>query len=563
MAIPSKNKNDKSNSKSNVSLYSLCFMSGIAVIVAILFKILPTILSSPEVSFGENSPLSVFDKAHNNALLWGTYRPGIYFGTKSRTFPESVATGVMWRSRAPGQELRHECSMSDNIDKYRWKYHDGRTFGVQDIVDSKSNLSLETSFLKSLDVPNNWAARIRGTSFSTLSSSKDASAKTVSVVNNEEEEDSVVSVHVSRRQNPNHRLHDTLKNIMEKNGGNLPNKFPKKGGINANVVIIQFTVPTNFEIVTIFTPKTLKVDGADHWMHWDSKEITNSNYSEVSKKIDEIISKRVKRFHTRFNKVFALSKKKKPQGLKDTNSSKNKKENKKERKKKKPHVFFFLKYFSNIHDTTYLQFAESALSELLGGIGYYYGQSMIKNDNSSKKEEFTPLAPLFSGSPSRPCTTGFLWDEGFHLLVIATWDATMAMDIMAHWMNQVQPSGCTLSAIISIVFFYTKFCTEQILGEEAKSRVPDQFIPQHKTHANPPTILLVLEHFLRFAPNNDENEDNTEMILFLESIWPRLDRWFSWLIQWRVCMFYFFSNSNVFSYEILYLTFFFKYFSKI
>ena len=35
------------------------------------------------------------DQAANASLLWGTYRPNLYFGTRPR-LPESVMTGMMW-----------------------------------------------------------------------------------------------------------------------------------------------------------------------------------------------------------------------------------------------------------------------------------------------------------------------------------------------------------------------------------------------------------------------------------------------------------------------------------
>ncbi len=37
---------------------------------------------------------SVF-AASNQSLLWGTYRPNLYFGTRPR-LPESLLTGLMW-----------------------------------------------------------------------------------------------------------------------------------------------------------------------------------------------------------------------------------------------------------------------------------------------------------------------------------------------------------------------------------------------------------------------------------------------------------------------------------
>jgi mannosyl-oligosaccharide glucosidase len=37
----------------------------------------------------------VFDKAGNDSLLWGTYRPNLYFGTRPR-IPESLMSGLLW-----------------------------------------------------------------------------------------------------------------------------------------------------------------------------------------------------------------------------------------------------------------------------------------------------------------------------------------------------------------------------------------------------------------------------------------------------------------------------------
>lgn len=39
--------------------------------------------------------LTASSGASNSSLLWGTYRPNLYFGTRPR-IPESVMTGLMW-----------------------------------------------------------------------------------------------------------------------------------------------------------------------------------------------------------------------------------------------------------------------------------------------------------------------------------------------------------------------------------------------------------------------------------------------------------------------------------
>ncbi len=74
-----------------------------------------------------------------------------------------------------------------------------------------------------------------------------------------------------------------------------------------------------------------------------------------------------------------------------------------------------------------LQFTKEALSNLMGGIGYYYGPLQIKGSGGGKKYDgkinkgfklnIEP-AGLFTGSPSRSrFPRGFLWDEGFHLML--------------------------------------------------------------------------------------------------------------------------------------------------
>lgn len=63
------------------------------------------------------------------------------------------------------------------------------------------------------------------------------------------------------------------------------------------------------------------------------------------------------------------------------------------------------------------QVARAALSNLLGGMGYFYGSSQVavKKADGSKAVLQTPPAPLFTAVPSRSFfPRGFLWDEGFH-----------------------------------------------------------------------------------------------------------------------------------------------------
>jgi hypothetical protein len=57
--------------------------------------------------------LGHFSAEHNASLLWGTYRPGTYFGLRSRTAPTGLVAGLMWAAAGsqtkPAGPLRHEC----------------------------------------------------------------------------------------------------------------------------------------------------------------------------------------------------------------------------------------------------------------------------------------------------------------------------------------------------------------------------------------------------------------------------------------------------------------------
>ena len=139
------------------------------------------------------------------------------------------------------------------------------------------------------------------------------------------------------------------------------------------------------------------------------------------------------------------------------------------------------------------RFAQAALSNLLGGIGYFHGQSLIEHSTVStvtgangkpKKERTTetkktaPLS-LLATVPSRSFfPRGFLWDEGFHQLLVSRFDVRLSVEILRSWVGLILPNGW--------------LPREQILGEEARRRVPAQFQVQRPTIANPPVLLLAM-----------------------------------------------------------------------
>src|SRR5690554_3314401 len=129
----------------------------------------------------------------------------------------------------------------------------------------------------------------------------------------------------------------------------------------------------------------------------------------------------------------------------------------------------------------YKEYAHNLFSNLLGGIGYFHGTSMVDRSYADEyleeEEGFWEEAQaaqkrpgvikeegpyeLFSSIPSRPFfPRGFYWDEGFHLLSISEWDMDLTLNIVKSWFNLVDGDGW--------------IAREQILGAEARSKVPEE-----------------------------------------------------------------------------------------
>jgi mannosyl-oligosaccharide glucosidase len=164
----------------------------------------------------------------------------------------------------------------------------------------------------------------------------------------------------------------------------------------------------------------------------------------------------------------------------------------------------------------YQEFARAMFSNLVGGIGYFYGDALADRSYAPEYDEEnegfvleTTAArargkaklegpyELFTSIPSRPFfPRGFLWDEGYHLLPIADWD----MDLTYAWLCQSYKCLMLTHHRLDIVKSWFKLMDEdgwigreQILGPEARSKVPREFQVQYPHYANPPTLFLVLE----------------------------------------------------------------------
>ncbi|CAG9136656.1 unnamed protein product [Plutella xylostella] len=88
-----------------------------------------------------------------------------------------------------------------------------------------------------------------------------------------------------------------------------------------------------------------------------------------------------------------------------------------------------------------ISIARAAFSNCLGGVGYFYGAGRVQ---SSYTKEPVPYwkAPLYTAVPSRSFfPRGFLWDEGFHGLLLGRWSPELQLDVAAHWLDLINVEG--------------------------------------------------------------------------------------------------------------------------
>lgn len=116
-----------------------------------------TPLSSPKILSPNSSSAEVCPDRY-----WGSYRPHMYFGMKTRT-PHSPVVGLMWLTqftREMPAPVRHWCDEGDHLTKYGWLQHDGVNFGVQKIEDQY--FTMMTEFVKKPGGAHggDWSARI-------------------------------------------------------------------------------------------------------------------------------------------------------------------------------------------------------------------------------------------------------------------------------------------------------------------------------------------------------------------------------------------------------------------
>lgn len=278
---------------------------------------------------------------------------------------------------------------------------------------------------------------------------------------------------------------------------------------NSNVVVLRVASSGSFQIDARLRPRTPqeREKGGDD----DDDEPGSEDVAEIESLLDRTTRRGLEEFKERFASVFPLSQ----HGYRGRNFT-----------------------------SEEIEAAEAAFSNLIGGVGFFHGRTPIRGqfeweEGGSRGTRVLDSFPtsLFSAVPSRSFfPRGFLWDEGFHQLILHKWDSELTYDVFLHWLSNMHAhEKCQDLGWIP---------REIALGEQARRRIPAEFLPQDVAVANPPSFLLTLEDMLTLSGASADqcevkDEDGRRSQIssmsrqsdFLEAIQDRLERWVLWLLS--------------------------------
>ncbi|KAG8531945.1 uncharacterized protein KY384_003581 [Bacidia gigantensis] len=479
----------------------------IAPFVALLV-IRPSIAEDVQEILAENANLS------NETLLWGPYRPNLYFGVRPR-IPKSLTTGLLWAKvdnfQDVQQSFRHTCEQNEGMAGYGWDEYDVRLGGRQTIRDAGNHIDITTEFVKipGGDNGGSWGVRVKGTprddaparlittvmfhagmeGFGSLGvqnepddlgiegdvvlegNSNELGDFTVRITTGPDTNETPPNAHPSSEKKPLDRTYVASTQVPEEHlwqskqimfslmKGEIDSLIAEYGQDHAPPPWTVYTVPNKIEEGNFHVIQKVFHGEFEFDIMYSS---ASAGTPLTSEDLETAIGNATASFSDRFSEVLAPK--------------------------------------SPFRDQRYDGFAKSMFSNLLGGIGYFHGDSVVDRsyapeydeDNEGFWEETAaararqagvrlegPLE-LFSSIPSRPFfPRGFLWDEGFHLIPIAEWDMHVTLEIVRSWFNLMDDDGW--------------IGREQILGAEARTKVPQEFTVQYPHYANPPTLFLILE----------------------------------------------------------------------
>ncbi|KAI3327053.1 glycoside hydrolase family 63 protein [Xylariaceae sp. AK1471] len=440
-------------------------------------------------------------------FTWGPYRPNLYFGLRPR-IPKTLLVGLMWANGDDIdnmlQTLRDTCEQDDGMSGYGWTMYDTRQGGIQTIHDSSLHIDMDTEFFKTQE-GDSWGVRISGTTREdapaslrtalifhvALEQDKSSTEKALKCENATSDGSSAVRCHG----------HDPALGPFEFHiQGNTSNR------VLEGMSTMSLSVPEDkiWQAKPVFLgaakSATSKREGDAMLLHNPGpgnmhfiQVVFEGPFSiQVSYHQNDgiILDSDLLNYHLDiFRSEFPM------------------------------HAAYTFRGTEPFSGDKYLDFTKSSVSNLLGGLGFFHGDSRVDYSHALEYEEVelnfwtksaaameraeittTQETSLLSHVPSRPFfPRGFLWDEGFHLLPVIEWDLDLAVLVLQSWFGLMDGDGW--------------IGREQILGPEPRSKVPKEFQVQYPHFANPPTLILLLQLIISKITNPSQYRGHTSSLL--------------------------------------------------
>ncbi|KNE71673.1 hypothetical protein AMAG_16227 [Allomyces macrogynus ATCC 38327] len=508
-----------------------------ALVAAAVLAVVATLAAVPALATNDNASQHAHITGHHDStikddptLFWGTWRPHLYFGLRTRA-EDALLAGLMWFSTRDYnglRDIRHTCEQHEEL-HYGYHVHDGREYALQHLNDTANNLRFTTEVIKRPGGQHggDWVARIRGepldptqpmsTSFLFYAGldgngkghglpTRDASGQHL-LLNGESNELGEFSVFLcvdpksaipppfsnpalgdqswetprfatfSLPKNNVWKIKDLISKALlmgaqERAQAAQAAGYPPPPPAHIFALRDQ---PRENELGTVAQlsfegPFAFDVTFVSHSAHLgeEPRDVAHT----YQKQADAWAQAGQAAFYDRFESTFQLRAK----GF----------------------------------DSDHIAMAQYALSNMLGGMGFFSGDSRINPAPENEADKFDwlyywdpeeegeqladddkkrrdamvrpgPTQTLFTATPSRPFfPRGFLWDEGFHQTLLQKWDQGLTMSVLQSWYALMDAEGW--------------IAREQILGDETRAKVPVEFHVQSTHIANPPTLLLAVQH---------------------------------------------------------------------
>ncbi|OJD18004.1 hypothetical protein AJ78_01961 [Emergomyces pasteurianus Ep9510] len=524
---------------------------------------------------GQDAPTLAkkIEKASNESLLWGPYRSNLYFGVRPR-IPKSLLTGLMWATlndyQSAEKNFRHTCEQNEGMAGYGWDEYDIRKGGRQTIHDAGNTIDLTIDFIKVPGGSNggSWGARIKGTPRPDALPDQAttvvfyAALEGLGGLEFASEVDPLGYKGDVKFKGSTVELGDFTLDITR---GPESNAHPPRSAAAYDSKPLDRTMVTGLRMPPevlwqakpiLFAHMKEEVEATVKKYGTDNPPSPAQLFTIANNPVDGNIFFVQKVFKGAFEFDILFSSGSSLEPLTSTTLTEEIKSASASFSEKFRDVFSPLSPFDA---AKYTEFSKTMFSNLVGGIGYFYGDSIVDRSNAPAYEEenegfweeteqargqakpsITDPSELFTSVPSRPFfPRGFLWDEGFHLIPVIEWDPYLALEITKSWFNLINEDGW--------------IAREQILGPEARSKVPPEFQVQYPHYANPPTLFMIVEAFVeKIQPIKSLGREKSDVhglpsdirsahleipelaISYLRSIYPLLKRQYFWFkkTQW-------------------------------